>query len=575
MKKNPKILLALILALALLLTGCPGGAGGNSAGPVPNPNGPTAPPDGDPNNATCQGSYSVTDAEAAAAGDQVVATLGSATLTNAQLQTYYGMAVAAYSGEIMPDFAQPLDVQMCGIDGVEGTWQQYFLSLALSTWQNRQSLALLVQETQDENWNTFLAALPELTGGDEALLDYAVLLNQSYLAFSQNYQSLNPTEEELAQLLEANPGEPIVTVDIRHIFLAAGTDPQPILDKFLAEGGREDDFALQATENSLDAGTCHNGGLYQGIRQGWLMPELDAWCFDAARQKGDYTVIKTHLGVHILWFRGSGDARPEVLWAEITTGRMTELLAGVENTMTVNYSAIVLAPVKTYDLTDGALLYPDPEQENYPEMPLMIQQDYPYAYYGPGRTVDSHGCGLTCFAMVATYLLDEEQSPEDLGPRFASYSAPEGTARSLFNEGPAAMGFGLVKMTSSDEEALTALREGHVVVSLQKVGLFTNGGHYLVLAKYQEDGKIKVLDPNKYNYVRNSIREDGFANGFEEKYITPGGYLYWIYEKKTLSDPACTYCGDGDTAGIFAEDYYCADCRELMPRRWQFLDYCG
>ena len=176
--------------------------------------------------------------------------------------------------------------------------------------------------------------------------------------------------------------------------------------------------------------------------------------------------------------------------------------------------------------------------------------------------------------MVATYLLDEEQSPADLGPRFASYSAPEGTARSLFNEGPATMGFGLVSQTMDDEEALTALKDGHVVVSLQQRGLFTEGGHYIVLVEYQEDGKIKVLDPNKYNYVKNSIREDGFANGFEEKYITAGARLYWIYEKKTLVDPACTYCGSEDTA-IFTRDYYCDDCRELLAFRELFEQYCG
>ena len=125
-----------------------------------------------------------------------------------------------------------------------------------------------------------------------------------------------------------------------------------------------------------------------------------------------------------------------------------------------------------------------------------------------------------------------------------------------------------------DEEALAALREGHVVVSLQQRGLFTNGGHYIILAKYQEDGKIKVLDPNKYNYVKSSIREDGFANGFEEKHITAGAKIYWIYEKKTLNDPACDRCG-GEGADIFTRDYYCDDCRELLAFRKLFEQYCG
>lgn len=581
-----KMIVLMAVLLALLLSACKQPqqavtAPGNSTSPttqIPQSTEPTAPADGNPNDVTCKGSYSATDSEAESSADTVVATLGAAKLTNGQLQVYYRMAVAAYAQENGPDMTKPLDVQLCDADDTAVTWQQYFLAQALDAWQRRQTFALQLEgDALSQEQKAFLDGLSELTGGDTALTEYAKVLNHSYLFMLNTSEELRPTEEEMEQLLAEKTGDETLCVDIRYILLPAGSeDVQVILDAFLAAYGQEDDFAMLARQYSMDEGTRKNGGLYTHLEQGDLIPELDSWCFDPERKTGDYVVVETELGIHILYFRGiNGDAAADTMAAVIRqrTAQSMDEIAG-QYTADVDYSKIQLAPLSVYDVTDAQLLFDQTAGEKIPEMPLMIQQNYPYSYYGPGRTVSSHGCGLTCFAMVATYLLDEEQSPADLGPRFASYSAPEGTARSLFNEGPATMGFGLVSQTMDDEEALTALKDGHVVVSLQQRGLFTEGGHYIVLVEYQEDGKIKVLDPNKYNYVKNSIREDGFANGFEEKYITAGARLYWIYEKKTLVDPACTYCGSEDTE-IFTREYYCDDCRELLAFRELFEQYCG
>ena len=591
MNKNCRIISLLLAAILMLqLAGCaktppladPATQPHQQAVPS-DPTGPTAPPDGNPGDVTCKGSYSVSDADFSAAADTVVATLGKSELTNGQLQVYYRMAAAAYTGEDAPNLNKPLDVQLCNPGATAVTWQQFFLEQALSMWRNRQALA---QEADtgsfDDAQREFLEQLPQLAGDDAQLAAYARLLNISYIHFSNYCIALqSPAEESEQEPAEESDqvlteGEPY-TVDIRYIRLAPdNAEAQTMMDAFTKAFGDEDDFAMLATQHSLDEGSRRNGGLYTGLRQGWLIDELDAWCFDPARIEGEHVIIEDQDAIHILYFRGASPAgQADRSEAEILTQAETMLKELLDSQdFSVNYSAIRLAPLTCYDVTDAELLYAFAPQEQYPEMPLMIQQDYPYSYYGPGRTVSSHGCGLTCFAMLATYLLDEEQSPADLGPRFARYSAPEGTARSLFNEGPAQMGFGLKSQTLSDEEALAALREGHVVVSLQQRGLFTNGGHYIILAKYQEDGKIKVLDPNKYNYVKSSIREDGFANGFEEKHITAGAKIYWIYEKKTLNDPACDRCG-GEGADIFTQSYYCADCRNIVTRLALYEQYCS
>lgn len=529
-------------------------------------------PDGDPNDVTCKGSYSVSDADFSAVADTVVATFGTGELTNGQLQVYYRMAAATYAGEDAPDLTKPLETQLCDKDSPASTWQQYFLEQALKMWRSRQALALGADvSTFDDSQKAFLEQLPKLTGEDAQLTAYARLLNLGYIYFANRYDTI-----QVETGLEAADEGPRA-VDIRYIRLAPdSTDVRTIEDAFKKAHRKEAEFARLATKYSQDEGSRRNGGLYTGLRQGWLIEELDAWCFDPARCEDEYTVIESEDAIHILYFRGAvpvgqSDRASEEIHKQAEAMLAEKLEA---NTITVDYSAICLAPLRSYDVTDADLMYGFPEQERYPDVPLMIQQDYPDSYYGPGRTVSSHGCGLTCFAMLATYMLDAEQSPADLGTRFADYSIPEGTARALFLEGPWAMGFGMVGQTVSKEEAMAALKDGHVVVSLQKPGLFTEGGHYILLAKYQEDGKIVVLDPNKYNYVRNSIREDGFANGFEEKYVTAGSRVYWIYEKKTLNDPACDRCG-GQGADIFTQSYYCGDCQKILTRLALYEQYCG
>ena len=139
-----KILAALLLAMALVLCGCgkeASGAAENQVTPVPTTEETvpvTIPEDGDPNDATCKGSYT-------AQGDPnaVVAVSGSRELTNGQLQVYYWAEVARYQQEahgIAPEFDRPLDVQPCEIDESVNSWQQYFLKQALESWHSTQAL---------------------------------------------------------------------------------------------------------------------------------------------------------------------------------------------------------------------------------------------------------------------------------------------------------------------------------------------------------------------------------------------------------------------------------------------------
>ena len=150
--KKPRFLIrlfCLLLALAML-AGCGSPSDvEETAETIPTEPVPTTPPNGDPTDVTCLGSYTVSNAEISAAADTVVATIGDAKLTNSQLQVYYWLELAAYrqsDAEAQPDYGQSLDTQSCPIDSSVASWQQYFLKAALNTWHTHQALVLMAEK---------------------------------------------------------------------------------------------------------------------------------------------------------------------------------------------------------------------------------------------------------------------------------------------------------------------------------------------------------------------------------------------------------------------------------------------
>ena len=326
----------------------------------------TVPADGNPEDVTCKGSYSVSDEEAKSQMDTVVATIGEYQLTNGDLQIYYWLQVqqflseySYYASYIGLDYTQPLDTQICTI--VEGniTWQQYFLDSALATWQNYQALSAEslalgyeIDETAREEIGNIAQTLQEnaVSRGFETVEDYLAynvgpgssvekyaeyleLYYQGYTYFEDMYNQLTPTEEELEAFFDEHAEDYAAsgitkdtkTVDVRHVLIMpegatsanirtetfsdeawawAEAKAQELLDGWKAGEATEDTFAQLANENSADSdGT--DGGLYTGVTQGQMVETFDAWCFDEARAYGDVDIVKTEYGYHIMFFVGS------------------------------------------------------------------------------------------------------------------------------------------------------------------------------------------------------------------------------------------------------------------------------
>lgn len=170
--------------------------------------------------------------------------------------------------------------------------------------------------------------------------------------------------------------------------------------------------------------------------------------------------------------------------------------------------------------------------ERYPTVPLFNQIDYPEHAYGKYGTIASHGCGIVSLAMVATYLTDSLQHPVDLAEKYGHYNTEHGSYWSLFENTDQDFGIDMIEECYSWNKTMEALRNGHVVIALQSKGLFTSGGHFIVLTGLTEDGKIMVNDPNGNNWNRNAVMINGFTNGFTEEQIYQNGGPYWIYAIK-------------------------------------------
>ena len=407
---------AVAVVIALIL----GGKGGSTPAETTAPSAPSAPAatdpavemtvpaDGNPDDVTCKGSYTVSDEEIAELGGKVVATMGDAELTNTELQIYYWMSVydflsqyGSYASMFGLDYTQPMDRQL-SIDGAL-TWQQYFLDSALDSWINYQAMChdanangyVLEQEYADylaEMPNTMAEqatqmgyenaeAMVQRDMGPGASLDgYMRYLDAYYLGYmyyGDTMEEIAVTDAEIESYFDEHAAEYQENglqkgddrfVDVRHILIspeggttaedgtttysdeewaAAEKKANEVMNEWLTKHPDEDGFAVMAETYTQDPGSATNGGLYEDVQQGDMVSEFDAWCFDANRQTGDYGIVKTTYGYHIMYFVGSDPIWYVTAQSDLMVEKGNEFLEGIlaKYPAEIDYSAIALGNV--------------------------------------------------------------------------------------------------------------------------------------------------------------------------------------------------------------------------------------
>ena len=222
------------------------------------------------------------------------------------------------------------------------------------------------------------------------------------------------------------------------------------------------------------------------------------------------------------------------------------------------------------------VLYEDVAHERFTEVMVYFQQDYMFSPYGSSY-VGRGGCGITTMAMLATYMTDTILTPDMLAARYPQYHDANGTKGELFRYTTAEMGFYLQEITPDLDKVIAALDNGQRVISLQRKGHFTSGGHYLLLQKYYaDDDTFQVRDSNIYNYGKLKGHQ---LDKFTRANIVSGGTHFYIMQKKITRIPACTRCGDACEQGaaekMLNEDYICEKCTAALTRRNGFLRLVG
>lgn len=363
----------------------------------------TVPADGNPDDVTCKGSYTVTNEELLEQKDVVIARVGDAELTNGALQTYYWdyfmsnyYTFAMYYGM---DPVSPLDTQIA--TGADMTWQQVFLQYALMNWQQYETMGqaakaagMTLSQEDLEFLEGMKASLEETAAGSGMTLEELLKSSLGAAADFETYRTyrenilwadlyygtetakLVPTEQDLEEFYTANEAEFLangidkesVTTDVRHILLmpeggtlgedgattyseeewkACETAAQEILDQWLAGEKTEESFAELANTHSTDPGSNTKGGLYEDVYVGQMVPEFNDWCFDESRKYGDYGLVRTSYGYHVMFF-----VKSEPMWkqeaerswvSDKTMALLTELVEA--NPMEVEYEKIVLGTI--------------------------------------------------------------------------------------------------------------------------------------------------------------------------------------------------------------------------------------
>ena len=299
------------------------------------------------------------------------------------------------------DYSQPLDTQLCSEDS-SLTWQQFFLGEALNYWQMYQSLALeaknagMEMPAEDREYLDGLEASLEETAANYGLsgIEELLLKNvgpgaglEEFAGFQELYyqgkpyytaetEKLVPTQEDLEAYYTENEsyftGNGVTKdgtyVSVRHIlampeggttgddgtttysdeeWAACEKKAQEILDEWLAGDATEDSFAALAEEKSEDPGSSTNGGLYENVAKGQMVEPFEDWCFDETRAAGDYGLVKTKYGYHVMYFVSSTpiwETYAKSGWVNEKTNDFIKKLAE-DHPMEVDYSAIQLGYV--------------------------------------------------------------------------------------------------------------------------------------------------------------------------------------------------------------------------------------
>lgn len=169
--------------------------------------------------------------------------------------------------------------------------------------------------------------------------------------------------------------------------------------------------------------------------------------------------------------------------------------------------------------------------EKINEVPYYYQGDYGNIPYDTGTVADS-GCGVTSFAMVASYFTGQSITPADAAIWGMANNADTVTNWGAFSKLASHYGVNLKAQVTgplyggSTSSAIQALKAGDLVIGSHTGGTFnpSGRGHYIVYTGLSADGRVFVNDPGS--------RERSKAGSYDINTAFKCCKQYWIFSKK-------------------------------------------
>ena len=147
------------------------------------------------------------------------------------------------------------------------------------------------------------------------------------------------------------------------------------------------------------------------------------------------------------------------------------------------------------------------EDEKKAYAPVLLQWDDRWGFHPYGTSVlGLTGCGPTCLAMVVDSLSEDADVTPAEAADFATkqdlYEYGVGTRWGIWSAGATEYGLECETVSADFDTVLGELSQNAMVVCSVGPGVFTPGGHFIVIVG-QEEGKLEIRDPNNF---QNSTR---------------------------------------------------------------------
>lgn len=321
---------------------------------------------------------------------QRVASCGSDALTNRELPIYYWQQYYTFANTYGSYLAYILD-PAAGLDqqmfDAESTWQQMFLRTGVQMYD---AMAALCQEADSKGFtlsDTAQAQLDDLKtdltasamsygykdadeyvqkiyGPSVRYEDYAEFIRRNFLAteyLNSLAEQIPCTEQDVLDHYARHEEEFTASgltrddtpmVNVRHILIIpdetaedgtytdaawqeAERQAQALLDEWLAGDSTEEGFAALAAAHTEDPGSAQTGGLYEEVYPGQMVQPFNDWCFDAARAEGDYGIVRTDYGYHVMYF--SSFCPTSYWYRQIEQDYLSEATYTLEETIVARY----------------------------------------------------------------------------------------------------------------------------------------------------------------------------------------------------------------------------------------------